>query len=290
VTVIKTKRLIDHIFRFCISFMLITTTIGFGCKTDLDVVKESLKRPIAPGIGVICQYLLMPLIAFGIAKSINFENPAVALGIFACGICPGGGISNIYCYVLNGDVSLSVTMTTISTIAALGMIPLWMFTLGQLFNDEKTTINIPYANIMSTLAMVIIPLFVGMIIKYKCLKISKIILKVIKPLSLITIVILLTFGIYVNLYIFRLFKPLHILAGCLLPYFGYLVGGVVALIFRQPWPRVKTIAIETGIQNVGVAFLMLLTSLPPPDGDLAAVGPAASGIMTPLPLFVIAII
>lgn len=57
------------------------------------------------------------------------------------------------------------------------------------------------------------------------------------------------------------------------------------MICRQPWPRVKTIALETGIQNVGVAFLILIFSLPPPDGELAAVGPAASGFMTGMPPF-----
>ncbi len=107
--------------------------------------------------------------------------------------------------------------------------------------------------------------------------------KVIKPVTIVTIVVLISVGIY------RLFKPTTILAGCMLPYIGYVVGGVVALICRQPWYRVKTIAIETGIQNVLVAYLILLTALPSPDGDLAAVGPAASACMTPLPLFAIAI-
>ena len=59
-------------------------------------------------------------IAFGVANFIKLDNPAIRLGIFACGICPGGGLSNIYSYLLGGDVSLSITMTCISTVAALG--------------------------------------------------------------------------------------------------------------------------------------------------------------------------
>ncbi|KAK6178491.1 hypothetical protein SNE40_013276 [Patella caerulea] len=290
VIVIRPMRNLDIGFRVIVYIVVISSTIGMGCKTELDVVISVLKKPVAPAIGFFCQYICMPLIAFAIAKLIKFDNPAVSLGIFACGICPGGGISNLYCYILNGDVSLSVTMTTLSTVAALGLIPFWMFTLGSQFDDDKTEINIPYLNIMTTLLLVIVPLFVGMVIKVKCLKVSKVILKIIKPVTFLAIIILLSFGIYVNMFIFRLFSPIHILAGCMLPYFGYIIGGIIALVCRQPWDRVKTIAIETGIQNVGVAFLMLMTSLPPPDGDLAAVGPAASGIMTPLPLFFISII
>lgn len=59
-------------------------------------------------------------IAFMLAKTMTVGDPAVSLGIFACGICPGGGASNMFCYLVDGDVSLSVTMTAISSIGALG--------------------------------------------------------------------------------------------------------------------------------------------------------------------------
>ncbi|XP_041375774.1 ileal sodium/bile acid cotransporter-like [Gigantopelta aegis] len=290
VVVIRIRRLIDYIFRGVVYVFVIGTTVGMGCKTDLDVVKKVLKKPIAPLIGLFCQYVGMPLIAFGVANLINLDNPAIRLGIFACGICPGGGLSNIYSYLLGGDVSLSITMTCISTVAALAMVPLWMFTLGQTFADDTTTISIPFANILLTLATVIVPLFVGLFVKYKCQKLAKLIIKIIKPVSIVTILFLIGFGVYTNLWIFRLFKPSTVLAGCLLPYIGYVTGGLIAFICRQPWYRVKTIAIETGIQNTMIAYLLLQFSLPVPDGDLAAVGPVASSVMTPLPLFVVVIV
>ncbi|XP_071090658.1 ileal sodium/bile acid cotransporter-like [Haliotis cracherodii] len=289
IVVVRNYQPIDTVFRVVMYLFVIASTVGMGCKIELSVVKSVLLKPVAPAIGFFCQYLAMPLIAFGVAKLVTFEIPAVGLGIFACGICPGGGASNIYSYLLGGDLSLSATMTTISNIGALGMVPLWMFTLGQQFHDDKMQINIPYANIIQTLASVILPIFAGILIKYKFQKLAAVIVKILKPVTLVTIVILLTFGIYANLYIFRLFKPSTLLAGCLLPYCGYIIGGLVGLMFRQPWYRVKTIAIETGIQNVMVAYLMLQMALPPPDGDLAAVGPLASAVMTPLPLFVLAI-
>ncbi|XP_067652774.1 ileal sodium/bile acid cotransporter-like [Haliotis asinina] len=289
ITVIRPLRFLDTVMKIVVYAFIVINTIGMGCNTELSVVKEVLRRPIAPIIGFMCQYLCMPLIAFAVAKIVKFENPAVGLGIFACGICPGGGTSNVYTYLLGGDLSLSVTMTAISAVGALGMVPLWMFTLGKQFHDDKMQVNIPYLNILQTLASVILPLLVGIFIKYKFQKVAAMILKVIKPVTLVTVALLLGVGIYANLYIFRLFKPVTLLAGCMLPYVGYIIGGIIAFIFRQPWYRVKTIAIETGIQNVMVAYLMVLMALPPPDGDLAAVGPAASGCMTPLPLFALAI-
>ncbi len=80
---------------------------------------------------------------------------------------------------------------------------------------------------------------------------AKKIIKTLRPIYLIFIIFMFTFGIYVNLYIFRLFTPFLVLAGCLLPWVGFALGGLVAFLLRQPMDRIKTIAIETGIQNSG---------------------------------------
>ena len=64
-----------------------------------------------------------------LAKTLTVGDPAVSLGIFACGVCPGGGVSNMYSYLLDGDVSLSVTMTAISSISALGELLLLLLLL-----------------------------------------------------------------------------------------------------------------------------------------------------------------
>lgn len=62
-TVFRRIRPVDTIFRVIIYFFLIFATLAFGCKLDLEVVKESLKKPIAPGIGLACQYVVMPLVS-----------------------------------------------------------------------------------------------------------------------------------------------------------------------------------------------------------------------------------
>lgn len=290
VTVVRVVRPVDVAFRFILYAFVMMVTVGMGCKTELSAVKSVLTKPIAPAIGFFCQYLLMPLIAFMLAKTLTVGDPAVSLGIFACGICPGGGASNMFSYLLDGDVSLSVTMTAISSIGALAMIPLWLFTLGTRFQDDKITLKVPFDRICITLALLIIPLFIGVLIKHKFPKVARIILKFLKPVSLLVILIVVTFGTYTNLYILKLFAPGTLAAGCLLPYIGYILGGITSFILCQSFSRVKTISIETGIQNTSIAYLLLVFSLPTPDGDMAAVGPAASAIMTPLPLLVLVIL
>jgi predicted Na+-dependent transporter len=182
---------------------------------------------------------------------------------------------------------------TINTCLVTGMMPLWIYTLGRVFTDNldgETKVNIPFFNIFTTLLILILPLLVGIFVKYKLPRLTKILMKIITPVTVLTIVVLISVGIYTNLFIFEFFEPKVILVGSLLPYCGYVLSGVICLILRQSWTKVKTIVIETGIQNQGIAILLMFTAFPPPDGEIAAVAPIASGVMTPLPLFVLTII
>ena len=63
VTVLRNIRLIDKIFMGLMTVFLFLITLGFGCKLDLGIVKECLKKPVAPGIGFGCQYIVMPLVS-----------------------------------------------------------------------------------------------------------------------------------------------------------------------------------------------------------------------------------
>ncbi|KAL3859377.1 hypothetical protein ACJMK2_009606 [Sinanodonta woodiana] len=288
VTVVRPIRVIDFIFRVVVYVFMVCITISFGCGLNIPVVKEALKKPVAPGIGLGCQYIIMPALGFAIAKLAPVDDPVFALSIFVCGCCPGGGNSNIYTYLLGGDVSLSITMTLISSIVALGVFPLLIYTLGQQFVTEGASIVIPFSGIGSSLAVSVFPLLFGIFLKVKFLKVANLIIKIMRPIVIICIILLMTVGIYSNLYIFKMFDLELILLGAMLPYLGYIMGGLVALSFRQPWERVKTIALETGMQNVGLAFIMMTSSFPPPYGDIAAVVPAASGTMTPIPPFLVA--
>ena len=166
---------------------------------------------------------------------------------------------------------------------------MWVYTLGRQFVDEEFQIFIPYATMLQTLAMITIPLFIGVLLKYKFPKAAIKFVKILKPITIIIMIVVVVTGVISNMYIFQLFRPEYLFAGALLPYCGYILGGITAAILRQPWVRVKTIALETGMQNVGVAFIMMMMSFPQPLGDIAMLAPAASAMMTPIPPMLITI-
>ncbi|KAL8559699.1 hypothetical protein ACOMHN_002232 [Nucella lapillus] len=375
IVVIRVHRPIDTAFNIVIVLLVIVVNLGVGCKSELSVIKETLRRPIAPLTGLCCQFIIMPLLSYGAVKVFQFE-PALALGFFALGCSPGGSASNAYTMLLGGDVSLSITMTLVSTLAALGMVPLWLLTLGRtlysdtsinipyiiiiitlspyhmyivsclhlstgmvplwlltlgrtLYSDtsinipyiiiiitlspyhmyivsclhlstgmvplwlltlgrtlyDDTSINIPYQNIFFSLLGLLVPVCIGLLIQRKRPRLALTLIKVSKVVMIVFLVFVLTVGVYTNLYIFRLITLPVLGASAILPYVGFLLGGLVAFLFRMERARVLTVAIETGIQNTGIAIVLLLLSLPHPESDISIVAPIISALFTPLPLW-----
>jgi len=166
------------------------------------------------------------------------------------------------------------------------MIPLWLFTLGRVLITDDMRINIPFFNIIVMLACYVIPVLIGLLIQRYAKRLSSVIVRCLRPIYVVFILLMFTFGVWTNLYVFRLIRPLLLLAGCLLPYVGFTLSAVVAFILRQPPPRVLTIAIETGIQNTGVPIVLMKFSLDQPEADLSIVAPIVIAMFMPLPLWI----
>jgi len=209
------------------------------------------------------------------------DSPVEQLGLFLTGCSPGGGASNVWTLTLGGNLDLSVTMTTISTLSAFVMMPAWILTLGSTIFEEAN-LTVPYTKIATFAISLIIPLLIGIAIQRCSSKMAKFLVKYLKIFALALIVYIVIFAIYINFYLLRLLSLRVILAGILLPWLGYFVGGGLAVAAGQKWEDVIAIGIETGVQNTGLSIFALRLSLPQPDADLTTVLPVAVAIMTPI--------
>lgn len=86
-------------------FILLCIMISVGCNISLERILGHLKRPWGILIGITCQFLLLPLVAFGSAHAL-FLDPYLAIGLLLIASCPGGPMSNLYSLWFDGDVSL----------------------------------------------------------------------------------------------------------------------------------------------------------------------------------------
>ena len=227
--------------------------------------------------------------SYALAVLLFPDRHELQLGLFFTGVSPAGGASNIWTVVLGGNMNLSVAMTTISTFAAFGMMPLWIFTLGKQIFD-KANLGVPYAKIATFAIGLVVPLGIGVLIQKKSPRMTRILVRILKPLSTILILFIIIFAIITNLYIFELFNWQIVVAGLGLPWAGYLFGYVASKILRLPGEDAMAISIETGVQNTGIAIFLLRFALQQPEADLTTIVPVSIAIMTPFPLLSIWII
>ena len=283
VTRSKAKKTASKIFGYSVAALISFAYINMGCALDLEVMKKVLRRPIGPMIGFISQSLFMPICSFVLAYVFPFSNAAMKLGLFVTGCSPGGGASNIWTVMFGGNLDLSIVMTAVSTFSAFFMMPLWIFLLGEVIIAD-TAIVIPYKKILTYGIMLVVPLLLGVSIR-KCLpKVADFLVKILKPMAFFLIVFILVCGIWSQFFMIQLIDWRIALVGFSLPWLGFGFGCMFSKICRQERKDIIAIAIETGIQNTGMAIFMLWFTLDHPAGDLAAVVPVAVATLTPFPL------
>ncbi len=243
------QRLYDKIFKMSVPFVVIFISIQMGILLDIAVLKELTRRPIQVLIGFVCQYMLMPLIAFSITKLFRYK-PLYGLGLFVVGCCPGGSASNQWTIIFDGDINLSAFMSFASTVASFFMMPIWLYTLGQYAYLRELKIRVPFFNLAQSLLRVIGPLAIGMILVYFIPKLKPLVQRIVKPMLIFLIIYIFVFGSIATFYLFRYIDLKTALTAPLLPWIGFLLGGFFAWICRQDWKRIVTIGIETGKKHL----------------------------------------
>jgi len=285
VTRSKAKKTASKIFGYSVAALISFAYINFGCALDLNVMKEVLRKPVGPAIGFVTQFIFMPICSFLLGYVFPWSSPEMRLGLFVTGTSPGGGASNIWTIMFGGNLDLSVTMTAVSTFSAFFMMPFWIYVLGEIIIDG-TQIVIPYFKITTYGVMLVVPLLIGVSIR-KCLpKVADFMVKIMKPLALFLIVFILVCGIWSQFFMIRLIDWKIALVGFALPWMGFAFGCLFSKLCGRERKDIIAIAIETGIQNTGMAIFMLWFTLDHPAGDLAAVVPVAVATLTPFPLLV----
>ncbi|XP_038069541.1 ileal sodium/bile acid cotransporter-like [Patiria miniata] len=237
-----------------ITALLAFIMVAMGCIVTIDDFKRVLRRPFGVLIGFLSQFVILPLTAFGLAHALQLKA-SFALGLLVVATCPGGVTSNLYTYWTEGDVCLSITMTTMSTTLAMGMMPLNLFIYSRSWTGESAVI--PYSNIAIALVLILVPVALGMLVKYKKPAWCKLITRLGSIFGLLAIFVNIVLNGIINPSMFT--SPWQVwLATFLLPCLGYAFGYLFAFIVRRPHVECRTICFETGAQNIGLALALVL--------------------------------
>lgn len=236
---------------------IIMLTMGLTLTTD--DFRILARRPLDILIGACAQFFIMPCVAYVLVKVFHLE-PALALGILLVGCCPGGVSSNIMSYLCHGDVAFSVGMTCASTLLAPVMTPLLMqLTAGEIIEIDAIGM------FLNILIVTIIPVGIGCFLNYtyshrKSFPTVQSLMPGVSVICLACIVggvistvhdALIARGLLLFIWTFAVVFCHNSL--------GYLLGWTSGYLAKFNTAKKRTISIEVGMQNAGLATVLAST-------------------------------
>ncbi|XP_037656140.1 ileal sodium/bile acid cotransporter [Choloepus didactylus] len=252
--------ILSVIMSIILTILLALVMFSMGCNVEIKKFLGHIKRPWGICVGFLCQFGIMPLMGFILSVAFNIL-PIQAVVVLIMGCCPGGTSSNILAYWADGDMDLSISMTTCSTLLALGMMPLCLFIYTKMWTDTGTII-IPYDSIGTSLVALVVPVSIGMFVNHKWPKKAKVILKVGSIAGIFLIVLVAVVGGILYQGSWAINPKLWII-GTIFPVAGYSLGFLLARIAGQSWQRCRTVALETGMQNTQLCSTIVQLSFTP---------------------------
>ena len=245
--------------------LLQVITFGVGSTMSLKDFRDIVKMPKGVLIGTTCHYTIMPLVGFTIAKTFHFP-PEIAAGIILVGCSPSGLASNVMVFLSKGNLALSVTITAASTLLAPVLTPLLMKILGGAF------VPVNFWDMLWDVSKILIfPIAAGMIFHYLAQKYVNLIDKIMPKISMIGIAFIIVVITAAGRNSLLVVGFTLILAMFLHMTIGFSLGYFAAKLFGLPEKDRRTVALEVGMQNGGLA-----SGIAASMGKIATLGLAAA--------------
>jgi len=251
------------ILNITIAFIMFGVALGIKTKNFVDV----FRKPGSVVVGFLSQFVLLPALTFLVVVAFrDYITPTVGLGMILVAACPGGNISNFMTSLSKGNAALSVSLTAIATMVAVVLTPLNFAVYGNWFTkilaaDAASLVRPleidPVEMFKAVLILLGIPLILGMSFNYKFPLTTG---KLIKPMQILSIMLFLgmVFILFRKNYDFFLQYIKFIFIIVLIHNsLAFLTGFSIATLTRRSKADRRAITIETGIQNSGLALVLL---------------------------------
>lgn len=258
------------IVNIILAFVMFGVALGIKPNTFKDV----FRNPKSVIVGVLLQWVGLPLITFIICLILNpWITPMIALGMILVACCPGGNISNFISSLSKGNVELSVSMTAITTALAPLVTPLNFFIWGNLYTyfvsvrADIPTLHIPFMPMLQQILLLLgVPIVLGLLFSKRHPNATK---KITKPAQMLSILLFIgmvivsfsqNFQIFINhLFYVVIIVLIHNAAALATGYFG----GKLA---KLPVRDCRSLTVEIGIQNSGLGLVLLFNpAIFPPE-------------------------
>ena len=240
--------------------------IMFGVALDIHWrdFKEVFKQPRAPLIGLACQFVLLPAIACGLTMLLHLVMPlapGIALGVILVAACPGGNFSNFLTHFSRGNTALSVTMSSISTLASIVMTPFNIGFWGRV-NPQTApllkSIEIdPWSVLLTVFSILLMPLALGMLFRHFKPLWSDRLKKPFQSMSLVFLILIITLALKNNFTYFVQYIGLAATVVFIVNAVALALGYGMSRLTRLNQADSQAVAFEVGIQNAGFGLILI---------------------------------
>lgn len=250
--------------------ILIVLMFLLGTELNKEAFINVARHPKAVLLGMVGQIILLPLIAFTLAWTLNLP-PVYFMGLVLIACCPGGSSSNIFSMLAKGDTALSVTLTAVSSIITLFTLPIIMeFTSYYVSHNAGTTIELPIGKLlMQNIVLFFIPLLAGMLLRYKspawAAKVSRALNKIAFPALML---LAFLFFLQYTQEIMDNFRLIGFACGMLI-IISMLCSSLLSRIGNLTNAVRHTIVIEVGMQNAAQAIAIATSPFIFNSGEMA---------------------
>lgn len=240
-----------------VPWLLGIVMLGMGMTIKPSDFKLVFKEPRSVIIGVILQFTIMPTLAYTIAKIFNLPAE-LAIGVILVGCCPGGTSSNVMSYLANANVALSVAITSVSTLLAPFVTPALIY----LFAHEWLHVSF-LSMLWSVIQVVLLPIIIGFLLQLASKKVTREATKILPIISVVAISLILAAVVGGSKSQILKTGFLIFIVVILHNVVGYLLGYVLAHVFKLDRRDKKAVSIEVGMQNSGLAVSLATVNFSP---------------------------
>jgi len=248
--------------------------IMFGIALDLNYkqFKEVIAQPKSLITGFISQFVLLPAVTFLLVKLIN-PSPAVALGMILVAACPGGLVSNFLSSLAKANVALSISLTALATMAAIILTPANFALWGSLYIKSSPLLRPleidPLQMFLTVFIVMGIPITLGILFNRFFPGMAKKIIKPIRIFSFLAFIGFIVMAFANNFDHFLNYIPPIFVIVLIHNGLGLFTGWSFAKIMKRPLKDIRSISLETGVQNSALGLILIFNpKIFPPDLDL----------------------
>jgi BASS family bile acid:Na+ symporter len=235
---------------------------GVALDTKLEDFAAAIRRPVPIAIGVVAQFVLLPALTFLLTILLDVRG-SVALGMILVACCPPGNISNILTHRSGGDVALSVSMTAVSNVLSIFLLPINLAFWGGLSpagDDLLQSVDMSIWETFGEIALVIgLPFVAGIGISRIWPRVGARAHKIVGPVSFILLAVIIVLGFIGNFDIFQDYITIVLLAVFLQNALALALGYAIARATRLPVRQQKAMTFEVGVRNTGLGLLLVFT-------------------------------